>query len=74
MSKSTKTRSFEAALAEIEQIIDEIDSGEMPLDQVVAKFKRCSTMITSCRAQLEEVEQQIKILGEELQDKAGDDE
>ena len=73
MSRTTKTKSFEAALAEIEQIIDEIDSGEMPLDKVVAKFKQCGKLIGACRAQLEEVEQQIKVLGEDLQDKAGDD-
>ena len=72
ISNEKKGKSFERALAEIEKIIDEIDGGEMPLDQVVAKFKLCSSMITSCRSQLEQVEQQIEILGDDLEGKTGD--
>jgi exodeoxyribonuclease VII small subunit len=59
MSKEEK---FEQALKRLEKIVDELESGELDLDQMIKKYKEGSQLITRCQVQLEKAEQQIKIL------------
>lgn len=54
--------SFEEALAEIEDCVAAIEAGELPLDEVVKRFKTCSKLITDCKDMLREIQQQIEIL------------
>ncbi|MBF2735159.1 MAG: exodeoxyribonuclease VII small subunit [Betaproteobacteria bacterium AqS2] len=57
-----KAPSFEEALAEIEDSVAAIEAGELPLDEVIKRFKSCSTLIAQCKDMLKEVQQQIDIL------------
>ena len=56
--------SYEAGLAELEQLIARIDSGQMPLDQLLLGYQRGAALLEFCRERLEAVEQQIKVLDE----------
>jgi exodeoxyribonuclease VII small subunit len=54
--------SFEDAMAELEQLVDRMEAGELPLEASVAAYKRGSELVKYCAAQLERVERQVKVL------------
>lgn len=56
--------SYEAALAELEQLVSRIESGELPLEQLLAGYQRGAELLKFCRDKLESVEGQIKLLDE----------
>jgi exodeoxyribonuclease VII small subunit len=56
--------SYEAALEELEQLVGRIESGQMPLDQMLAGYRRGAALLAFCRKRLDAVQDQIKILDE----------
>ncbi len=56
--------SYEAALEELEQLVARIESGQLPLDQMLAGYQRGSALLAFCRQRLEAVQDQIKVLDE----------
>ena len=65
MAKSraaTPPKDNESALAEIEAIVAEMESGQLPLDASLAAYKRGAELLHYCRQQLADAEQQVKIL------------
>ena len=59
--------SYEAALLEFEALVRSLESGQLPLDQLLTGYQRGAQLLTFCRDRLEAVETQIKVLeGTEL--------
>ena len=56
--------SYEAALEELEQLVARLESGTMPLEQLLTGYQRGADLLKFCRAKLEAVENQIKVLDE----------
>jgi exodeoxyribonuclease VII small subunit len=54
--------SYEAALQELEQLVSQLDAGQLPLDQLLTRYQRGAELLAFCRARLEAVESQIKVL------------
>lgn len=54
--------SFEQAMAELEQLVAKMESGELPLEASVATYQRGSELVKYCAAQLERVERQVNVL------------
>ena len=54
--------SYEAALEELEQLVSQLDAGQLPLDQLLTRYQRGAELLAFCRARLEAVENQIKVL------------
>ena len=54
--------SYEAAMQELEALTLKMESGQLPLDQLLAGYSRGAELLAYCRAQLDAVEQQIKVL------------
>lgn len=54
--------SFEAALAEIERIVAEMEEGQLSLEHSLAAYKRGAELLHYCQAQLQDAQQQVKIL------------
>ena len=54
--------SFESAMAELEQLVAKMESGELPLEASVAAYQRGSELVQYCAAQLERIEKQVKVL------------
>jgi exodeoxyribonuclease VII small subunit len=54
--------SYEAALAELEQLVGSIESGQLPLEQLLAGYERGAELLKFCRDRLQAVEDQIKVL------------
>jgi exodeoxyribonuclease VII small subunit len=67
--------SFEAALAELEDIVARMESGELSLEQSLEAYRRGAQLLQLCQASLKNVQQQVKILEAGLlQDFAGGNE
>jgi len=66
MPKATPSTpaTYEAALEELEQLIAQIESGQLPLEQMLAGYERGAQLLTFCRSKLEAVDHQIKVLDE----------
>lgn len=64
MSKSPKQQqpTFEAALTELEKIVESMEGGEMPLEQSLAAYKRGAELLKFCQAALRDAQQQVKVL------------
>jgi len=56
--------SYEAALAELEQLVQVIESGQLPLEQLLTGYRRGAELLAFCRSRLDAVEHQIKVLDE----------
>lgn len=54
--------SYEQALQELERLVSALESGQMPLDQVLSGYQRGAVLLAYCRDQLTAVEQQIEVL------------
>jgi exodeoxyribonuclease VII small subunit len=64
VAKKTQTppKSFEEALAELEQILAEIEGGELGLEDSLVKYERGNFLIHHCRGVLNTAEKQIELL------------
>ena len=56
--------SYEAALQELEQLVARIETGQLPLDQMLAGYQRGAFLLNFCRQRLDAVQDQIKVLDE----------
>lgn len=54
--------SYEQALAELDRLVQAMESGQMPLDQLLDSYKRGAELLQFCRGRLEAVEAQVKVL------------
>jgi exodeoxyribonuclease VII small subunit len=59
-----KPESFEAATLELEGLVASMESGQMPLEQSLAAYKRGVELLQYCQTALQAAEQQVKILEE----------
>ncbi len=60
--KTTEPSSYEDALQELEQLVARIESGQMPLEQLLAGYQRGAALLAFCRNRLEAVQNQIQVL------------
>lgn len=54
--------SYEEALQELDVLVGRLESGQLPLDQLLSGYQRGAQLLTFCRDRLEAVENQIKVL------------
>ncbi|MDN5250419.1 exodeoxyribonuclease VII small subunit [Betaproteobacteria bacterium LSUCC0117] len=54
--------SYEAAVAELESLTEMLESGQLPLDQLLVHYQRGAELLTYCRAQLDAIEAQVKVM------------
>ncbi len=62
-------KSFEQALQLLEQIVRELESGDLPLEAALRKFEEGIELSKFCSQKLEETERRITVL---LQNQAGE--
>jgi exodeoxyribonuclease VII small subunit len=53
---------YEQALAELEGLVQRMETGQMPLEQMLDSYKRGAVLLEQCRSQLAAVERQVKVL------------
>ena len=62
MAKSSALpANFEAALAELEEIVATMESAQLPLKESLAAYKRGAELLQYCQLALKDAEQQIQV-------------
>ena len=54
--------SFEVALTELESIVANMETGQMPLEQSLAAYKRGTELLQFCQRALQDAQQQVRVL------------
>ena len=62
MPKKSALPDFEAALAELEKIVEKMESGEQSLEEALSAFQRGIELTRSCQQGLKEAEQRVEKL------------
>ena len=57
-----KTPSFEAALARLEQIVADMEGGQLTLEQSLERFEEGMKLSRLCATQLDTIERRIEVL------------
>jgi exodeoxyribonuclease VII small subunit len=57
--------SFEAALSKLEAIVESMESGEVPLAELLAKFEEGNKLLKHCESRLKDAELKIEQLKKE---------
>jgi exodeoxyribonuclease VII small subunit len=65
MARKTQAapKNFEDALTELEQIVSDIESGQVGLEESLLRYERGTFLIQHCRGVLNSAEKQIELLG-----------
>jgi exodeoxyribonuclease VII small subunit len=58
--------SFEDAIAELEGIVEQMEQGELSLQDSLQAYQRGAALVTRCRGALDSVNQQVRVLEENL--------
>ena len=64
--KSTETWDYEASVAQIETIITDLETGELPLANIFEQFEKAATELKKCDTFLQEKQQKAQLLIETL--------
>ena len=68
-----KKINLEKSLADLEKLVEELESGDLPLEKAMKKFEEGIKLTRGCQTALQEAEQKVEILlqsasDEELED------
>ncbi|MEL6584731.1 MAG: exodeoxyribonuclease VII small subunit [Pseudomonadota bacterium] len=59
MSEEIAQMSFEAAMAELEQVVDRLDRGDVPLEDSIKLYERGEALKAHCEAKLRDAEERV---------------
>jgi exodeoxyribonuclease VII small subunit len=60
---------FEKALARIEDIVDQMESGDIELDKALDLYREGMELMSKCQSALEKTQNKIKIITRDIQGK-----
>jgi exodeoxyribonuclease VII small subunit len=66
--KDQQNKKFEIALAELEEVVEQLETGELALEESLAAFEKGVGLIKYCNQKLTEVEKKVELL---VKDKEG---
>jgi exodeoxyribonuclease VII small subunit len=69
MAKNEPDLPFETAFARLEEILQKMNSGEVPLDDAIKLYEEADRLIKQCQTRLTSAEQKIEKL---VKDRSGD--
>jgi len=61
-AKSDQPLSFEDALGQLEAIVETMESGDVPLADLLAKFEEGNKLLKVCETRLKDAEMKIELL------------
>ncbi len=62
MAKATAPKDFESALAELEKIVAQMESGKLSLEDSLTAYERGANLLSFCREAISRAEQQVQTL------------
>lgn len=66
--KDQQNKKFEIALAELEEVVEQLETGELALEESLAAFEKGVGLVKYCNQKLTEVEKKVELL---VKDKEG---
>lgn len=60
--------SFGATLAELEEIVKALESGQLELEDSLARYERGVALLRACRAKLADAQQRVTMLVGEIEE------
>jgi len=57
-----KNINLEKSIADLETLVDELESGDLPLEKAMKKFEEGIRLTRQCQVALKEAEQKVEIL------------
>lgn len=72
-TRKTKAHDFEQALGELESVVDQLENGELSLEQALKQFERGIELVRNCQSALQRAEQKVQILLEKTPQAAAED-
>jgi exodeoxyribonuclease VII small subunit len=66
--KEQQSKKFEVALEELEGVVEQLETGELALEESLAAFERGVGLVKYCNQKLTEVEKKVELL---VKDKEG---
>lgn len=63
-SQPQPNANFEATIAELESIVAQMESGNLPLEQSINAYRRGAALLQACQQSLTDAEQQVRILND----------
>ena len=66
--KESTNKKFETALEDLEQVVEQLDSGDLSLEDSLAAFEKGVGLVKFCNDKLNEVEKKVELL---VKDKEG---
>lgn len=73
-SVAPEEMTFGAALAELEQIVRSLESGQLELEESLTRYERGVALLRTCHARLGEAQQRVTMLMGEIEADRCDDE
>ncbi len=71
MAETTTNVPLEKALERIETLVGEMESGKLPLEEILSRFEEGSKLVKLCQKKLEAAEKRIEIILREAGAPAG---
>ncbi len=66
--KEQGQKNFEIALEDLEQVVEQLETGELPLEDSLSAFEKGVGLVKFCQQKLDEVEKKVELL---VKDKDG---
>jgi exodeoxyribonuclease VII small subunit len=57
-----KNINLEKSIVDLETLVDELESGDLPLEKAMKKFEEGIKLTRQCQAALKEAEQKVEVL------------
>ena len=57
-----ETPDFETAMRDLEELVERLEQGDLPLEESLAAFERGVMLTRACQTALKEAEQKVEIL------------
>jgi exodeoxyribonuclease VII small subunit len=65
--KITTTGTYEEAFTELQQIVNDMENGEISVDELSVKVKRAAVLIQFCKQKLNSTEEDVNTILQELE-------
>ena len=59
-----KNINLEKSIADLEKLVEELESGDLPLEKAMQKFEQGIKLTRECQAALQEAEQKVEVLAQ----------
>jgi len=61
-SKKDKSPSFEQALSELEEMVETMESGQLPLEKLIANYEHGAELIAHCETVLDDARKRLELI------------